>query len=397
MNNAINAFLAGSQLRDRQNQAEQAQGQQNAMMQALQSVDAGRNDKAMHFAAQAGPEGFSAIRQQVQDMDDRQRQQARDNLQASAGLAMAILDLPEPERPAFIQQNAGTIKALGIDPQQVLSQGTTDRNLRAYVRMVQGMDAEMFSDLVAPVTLGENDTRVDPLSGRQTIGQAGQEARQLEGFANQTQRMNAQTARDRGNSPLVSVNTAQPQQDPFRAAIAEADTDALTEIMATGDQAARNIVEINQLEQLLSRAPQGRQGALVALANNFGIQLEGADDVAAANALINRLIPAQRPPGSGTLSDADIAMYRQSLPRIINQPGGNQRIIETIRAINEHDRRAAEIVRTSATPEEARQRLSQLQNPLNGMSGASVEQNAGGLTPEERQELEELERRFGGQ
>lgn len=242
MNNAINAFLAGSQLRDRQNQAEQAQGQQNAMMQALQSVDAGRNDKAMHFAAQAGPEGFTAIRQQVQDMDDRQRQQARDNLQASAGLAMAILDLPEPERPAFIQQNAGTIKALGIDPQQVLSQGTTDRNLRAYVRMVQGMDAEMFSDLVAPVTLGENDTRVDPLSGRQTIGQAGQEARQLESFANQTQRMNAQTARDR------ELREAQGQQGP--------DYDAMNDLR--GD-AERLVGSFRDIEEAFSRVVASAQ------------------------------------------------------------------------------------------------------------------------------------------
>lgn len=216
MSNAIlQAFRAGmSDAGDRQliqeqrDQQRQQQGQQNAMMQAMQLAEAGNRDKAMHFGAQAGPQGYAAIREQIAGMDDQRRQAARDNLQASAGVAFSLMQLPEDQRPAWVQQNAGVFQSLGVDPQQALSFGLTDQNLQAYIRMVQGMDGEMFGDLVAPVTLGENDTRVDPLTQRQTVGQAGQEARGLERFANQTQRMNAETSQAR------EMREARGQQGP---------------------------------------------------------------------------------------------------------------------------------------------------------------------------------------
>jgi hypothetical protein len=64
----------------------------------------------------------------------------------------------------------------------------------------------------------------------------------------------------------------------------------------------------------------------------------------AAQALINSLVPEQRQPGSGPMSDADLELFKQSLPRIINQPGGNQLIIGTMRAIAQYDAEGAKIV-----------------------------------------------------
>ncbi len=68
------------------------------------------------------------------------------------------------------------------------------------------------------------------------------------------------------------------------------------------------------------------------------------------------------------MSDADLALFKASLPALINQPGGNQTIIETIRAINEYDV-AASIIAGQAldgeiTQAEARKRLRELPNPL---------------------------------
>lgn len=110
-----------------------------------------------------------------------------------------------------------------------------------------------------------------------------------------------------------------------------------------GNSAARRLVQINELDRILASAPQGASGALAQVANNMGIRVEGGDDVAAAQAILNQMAPQQRPPGSGPMSDADLRLFQASLPRIINQPGGNQKIIEAMRAMASYDQARAQI------------------------------------------------------
>jgi len=126
--------------------------------------------------------------------------------------------------------------------------------------------------------------------------------------------------------------------------------DVATSIKA-GQQASRNIARYDVLEQLLRSAPQGGAGAFVQMASNFGLKLEGASDVEAAQALINQLVPEQRQPGSGPMSDADLALFKQSLPRIINTPGGNELILQTLRGIANYDMQAGQIAQRLASGE----------------------------------------------
>jgi hypothetical protein len=115
------------------------------------------------------------------------------------------------------------------------------------------------------------------------------------------------------------------------------------EVINAGRSARSNNAKLDILDQTLSAAPQGMQGALVQAAGTFGIPMEGLDDVQASQAIINQLVPLQRLPGSGTMSDADLALFKQSLPAIINQPGGNKKIIKTLRAINDYVEKAGDI------------------------------------------------------
>ena len=73
------------------------------------------------------------------------------------------------------------------------------------------------------------------------------------------------------------------------------------------------------------------------------------------------------------MSDADLALFKRSLPRLINQPGGNKTIIETIRGITEYEIQAGEIADAVAdraiTPVEGRKALRALQNPLARFKG----------------------------
>lgn len=153
------------------------------------------------------------------------------------------------------------------------------------------------------------------------------------------------------------------------------------EIATQGRQASRTLGQINQLDSLLSKTGGGLGAQSKAIAGNLGVNVEGLDDVQAATAIINQLVPQQRPPGSGTMSDADLALFKQSLPRLINQPGGNKKIIQTMRGIAEYDRKMGAIASDALTGrisrEEADRKMMELPNPLAGFSNQGADDPLG--------------------
>ena len=154
----------------------------------------------------------------------------------------------------------------------------------------------------------------------------------------------------------------------FEEAFGKGDAERLAMVEDTGLMAIRNISRIDHLDTLLREAPQGMEGGLKLFAGEFGIPTEGLDDIQAAQALINSLVPEQRAPGSGPMSDADLALFKQSLPRIINQPGGNSMIVQTMRAIAQYDAMGANIVQMVRDGQidraEAFRRLKERPDPL---------------------------------
>ena len=135
-----------------------------------------------------------------------------------------------------------------------------------------------------------------------------------------------------------------------------------------GVTASRNLTELDTLEAVLSDVETGAGASVKAYLGKYGVATEGLDKIQAANAAIQRLIPTQRPPNSGTITEGDMRGFALSVPSLINQPGGNKIIIDTIRAINEYDV-AASIISGRAldgelTPAQARQALRDLPNPL---------------------------------
>lgn len=204
-----------------------------------------------------------------------------------------------------------------------------------------------------------------------------------------------------GGAPSVNIDMG---GGKFEESFAKGDADRLAAVEDVGLAAMRNISRIDQLESLLQNAPQGMEGGLKLAAGEFGINTEGLDNLQAAQALINSLVPEQRAPGTGPMSDADLALFKQSLPRIINQPGGNQTIISTMRAIAQYDAAGAQIVQELRDGQidraEAFRRLKSRSDPLaavrntfgggSASSGASPQGGAGSsiLTPEDYQYLE---------
>lgn len=140
-----------------------------------------------------------------------------------------------------------------------------------------------------------------------------------------------------------------------------------------GIQAGRNTVLVDRIGAMLEQTPTGIGAVAKNIAGSLGIPTDGLDEVQALNALVNQLTPGQRQPGSGSMSDKDIEMFKASLPSLINQPGGNAIILSTMRAIADYTLKQSEIANRVAdrtiTPAEGRKQLAALANPLSNVTG----------------------------
>ena len=173
----------------------------------------------------------------------------------------------------------------------------------------------------------------------------------------------------------VTVNNDLSGGGKFEEAFAKGDAATVETVYNAGLAAQRNLGRIDQLEGLLAASPTGFEGASKQALGEWGINTEGLDAIQSAEAIINSLVPEQRQPGSGPMSDADLALFKKSLPRIVNQPGGNKTIVDTMRAIARYDAEGAQIVQRLRSGElsraEAFDALQNRVNPLEGFKGGS--------------------------
>ena len=187
-----------------------------------------------------------------------------------------------------------------------------------------------------------------------------------------------------GGGVNISTTVAAAGEKKFEEKFAELDAAALADVAGVGATASRSLAQIGRLEALLSNIDSGMGASVKEFAGNFGIQTEGLDDIQAANALISALVPAQRPPGSGPMSDADLELFKRSLPRIINSPGGNQIIINTMRGLAEYDAEGGRIVqrlrKKEITQAQAFELLNNRPDPFAAFKAPTGTAPAGGLT-----------------
>ena len=88
----------------------------------------------------------------------------------------------------------------------------------------------------------------------------------------------------------------------------------------------------------------------------------------AAQAIINQLVPAQRPTGSGTMSDADLALYKSSLPSLLADPAGNEILIRSMAALAQYKinlgRIADDVIFGRLPQDQYNAKVQELGNPL---------------------------------
>lgn len=163
------------------------------------------------------------------------------------------------------------------------------------------------------------------------------------------------------------VNIDQKTEGEFDKELAKKQAVTLDTMATEGMNARAELGVIDQLDGLLA----GQGGTLTGMSGmlaRYGIGGENVSDLQAADALINKLIPSQRAPGSGSMSDRDVEMFKASLPSLWNTPGGNQLILGTMRGLAQYKQAQGDIAQRVMIGEidrkEAIKMLRELPNPL---------------------------------
>ena len=306
------------------------------------------------------------------------------------------------------QRPGGLLEFMGIQRRDPSAEGETA--LPFYER-------PRFADFMGGLAVGLNELRQQPSQAIPGIVAAGQERRRDARTANQTVEMLRQRGRDdlamaveagalsardavglayqqpdqtaamqnynyligQGVSPEeartmafgsggTSINLGD-QETAFAKETGKLLATEAAEIINQGAQASRGLSQIDTLEYALQQAPQGFVGNLASMAGSLGIQItENMPELQLAEAIISQLVPQQRPPGSGPMSDADLELFKRSLPRLVNSVEGNRMIVETMRAIAQYDIERGIIARQvqlgQITPQQADEAYRALPNPV---------------------------------
>lgn len=186
-------------------------------------------------------------------------------------------------------------------------------------------------------------------------------------------------------SGATNVTTNVGETDKFYENLDKKNAETFSALSTTGMQARGKLAQIDRLDALLSQSPQGAEGVIKQWLGDLGVKTEGLDAIQSTRALLEKMVPEQRAPGSGTMSDADIVMFRNSLPRVINQQGGNQVILQTMRGIAQYEQQMGDIADAvadrSISPAEGRAKIRDLKNPLADYNNLIREKGLDAATP----------------
>lgn len=143
------------------------------------------------------------------------------------------------------------------------------------------------------------------------------------------------------------------------------------EAMATeGDAARQDRALIGQLRSLGGKI--GNMGAGAALQGRlaeWGVKVgDNVSEIEAYNAIVDKLTPQQRVPGTGASSDKDIGLFKSSLPSLVRTPEGNALVVDTLDAVAADKEARAAIAEKALfkeiTPAQAVESLRALPDPL---------------------------------
>ena len=375
--NALNALSGGIQTAGQANDVRHTSNYRNALAQYGAGAIGG-DQNALNALAGYDPGAALGIQQTRQQMDILDAQERRAAARYAASLSAA-------RRSAVAQEVEGAVKVgLGLadeaawdafmgenQPELVGQFGNRHALANRYMSV-----AEILKNSREPDPIVVNNQLINPRT-REVLGDYRDEPEPPAPLSSPGKVQADITAGFlpegtplRGEGVTVNNNMGDAEGAKFYETLDKAQGDMFAGLLQEGVNIPTRMAQIDQMEAILGNenTPEGLEAAIKTVAGNFGINTEGLSDLQAAQAIINQLVPGQRAPGSGTMSDADLALFKASLPRLINTREGNLQIMRTMRGIASYQAAQAQIAAAVAnreiSPAEARRALSELENPL---------------------------------
>lgn len=174
-----------------------------------------------------------------------------------------------------------------------------------------------------------------------------------------------------GRANTVVNNTVDVKgEQEYSKTIGKALGERMDAVSKEGDTARADNILIGQLRDLGGKITNmGAGAALQGKLAEFGIKVgDNVSEIEVYKAIVDKLTPQQRAPGSGNMSDKDVAIFKSALPNLVTTPDGNKTILDTLQAItDDKSARAAIADRALAgelKPQDAIKELRALPDPL---------------------------------
>jgi hypothetical protein len=168
------------------------------------------------------------------------------------------------------------------------------------------------------------------------------------------------------------VQIDQRGESEFAKAAGKNQAERFDKIVSGGQDAQQMVASVNTLRELGSRITTGKTAEITAALGPYaemaGVKIDGLEDMQAYKAIVSKLAPQMRVPGSGATSDFEMRSFLEALPGLGKSPGGNEIISKTLEGIAQHKIAAAEIASKAMAgeikPAEAEKQLRALPDPL---------------------------------
>lgn len=167
---------------------------------------------------------------------------------------------------------------------------------------------------------------------------------------------------------LRRATSAQPEST-FNTEVAKGQAKEFGEMAGELPNAKTDIANIKSLRAQLDQLPGGFLGNAQAAAVRLGIKIgPNVSAVEAADAILNRLTPAQRQGMPGAASDRDVQMFRAALPSLGQSKEGQKIIMDTMEGLAQYKLAQAQIAQQARTgkikPEQAMEQLAAIPDPF---------------------------------
>lgn len=354
-------------------------GRSTAQINAANAMQAGDFETAAAETARSGDvPGAMALRRHPGEMRAQADQEQQRLVARMAGRAQEILGITDPARRMAEAANflssdprfATAARAMGLDP------ANPDPILQAIVGEARGYESPTQRGLVQAQTRAA-DAQARLANAQADLGGRSEALTTYHFYAQQEAAQGRQPKsfgdwdmeRRRAAATNVSIDQRGPQA--FQTEAGKLQAKAFDEMVAGGRQASEMMADLHALRDLGAQITTGVPAELTRrlgpYAEALGVQITGLAPAQAYQAIVDRLAPRMRAPGSGATSDFEGRQFLRALPSLANTPEGNALISQTFEALQRHRLQAADIasraLNNEIEPAEANRLIRDLPDP----------------------------------